>query len=79
MDGVRKVFRAKHWEIFSALVVISIIQSVSEDFSNVVSVIFYVVYIIFYIGWLLVLGTGLKLIRGNQNISYRLFCLLELC
>jgi hypothetical protein len=34
---------------------------------------FYILYILFYIGWLLVLGTGLKSIRQNAAMNYSVF------
>lgn len=73
MNNIRKVLRAKHWQIFSILMGISFIQGSSQGSSSAISTIFYILYIVIYIGWLLVLGMGLKSMRLNVAMNYALF------
>lgn len=68
---MRKVIQAKHWQIFLALVIPSFFQGMG---TNVFFDIFlYCLHILFYIGWLLLLGAWLRGVSSNPKMNYGLF------
>jgi hypothetical protein len=67
------VFRAKHWEIFTFFLTMAFLHGIFGSFGPVTNAILYIVYISLYIGWLIVLGTGLQRISPKASINYKVF------
>lgn len=68
---MRKVIQAKHWQIFLALLIPSFLQGMS---ANVFFDTFlYSLNVIFYVGWLFLLGTWLRRVSPNPKMNYPLF------
>jgi hypothetical protein len=61
------VFKAKHWQIFGTLILISFFQAMLRTADPIVSAISYIILIVVSIGWILLLGIGLTKKLPNQN------------
>ena len=68
------VFKAKHWQIFGIFIFLGLLDTVLKSIDPLISAFSYIVFILFELGWILVLGYGLAR-RQNKldSIDFKTF------
>jgi hypothetical protein len=69
MEFIKRIFLAKHWLVFTVIMIPSIIRKFYHHGDTVL----YLLFFVCYIGWLLLIGTGLKSMRRVPVMNYKLF------
>lgn len=73
MINLKRVFKAKHWHIFFAFLIFPFLQATLQGINARLDLFFHILFVVLYVGWLLLLGCGLKKISKNPGMSYRTF------
>jgi hypothetical protein len=69
MELIKRIFLAKHWLVFTIIMT----PSVLRKFYLLNDTVLYLLFFVCYIGWFLLIGTGLKTIERTPVMNYKLF------
>jgi hypothetical protein len=72
-ETLNKIFHAKHWQLFLTVIVLSFLQEIASNVSDLLETLVYIVDVTLYIGWLLLLGNRLRKISVSPQLNYRVF------
>jgi hypothetical protein len=72
-ETMNKIFQASHWQIFVAIVVLSFLQEMVSGVSDLLDTLFHIIFLVLYVGWLLLLGSRLRSISPTPQLNYHVF------
>ena len=70
---MNKIFQARHWQIFVTVIGISFLQEMVSGVSNLLDTLLYIISGLFYVSWLLLLGSRLRKISPSPQLNYHVF------